>query len=67
MDEITWNYDNNNIFIGNYQLDPNVYKDVEMYKNVTVIISENIDTGEMIVSWKRQPDTENISYMLDEE
>ena len=67
MDEITWNYDNGNIYIGNYQLDPNVYKDVEMYKNVTVIISENIDTGEMVVSWKRQPVTENISYMLDEE
>ena len=67
MDEITWNYDNDNIYIGNYQLDPNIYKDVEMYKNVTVIISENIDTGEMVVSWKRQPDTKNISYMLDEE
>lgn len=66
MNEITWN-DGDDIFIGQYQLDPNVYKDVEMYKNVTVIISENIDTHEMVVSWKRQPDTEDISYMLDEE
>ena len=67
MDEIGWNYDINSIFIGEHKLDPNVYRDVEMYKNVTVIISENIDTGEMTVSWKRQPDTEDISYMLDEE
>ena len=65
MDDITWNFDENSIMIGNYELDPNIYKDVEMYKNVTVIISENIETGEMVVSWKRQENTENISDELD--
>ena len=67
MDEIGWNYDNDSIMIGNYSLDPNIYRDVQMFKNVTVIISENIETKEMNVCWKRQPDTEDISYMLDEE
>ena len=65
MDNITWDFDENSIMIGNYELDPNIYKDVEMYKNVTVIISENIETGEMVVSWKRQENTENISDELD--
>ena len=64
MDEISWNYDPNSIFIGNYQLDPHIYKDVEMYKNVTVIVSKNLDTGEMVCSWKRQPNTEDISSEL---
>ena len=60
-------YDPNSITIGEYPLDPNIYRDVEMWKNVTVIVSENIETGEMQVSWKRQEDTENISDQLEEE
>lgn len=64
MDEISWNYDPNSIFIGDCQLDSNIYRDVEMYKNATVIVSENINTGEMVCSWKRQPNTENISIQL---
>ena len=65
MDNITWNFDENPIMIGNYELDHNIYKDVEMYKNVTVIISKNIETGEMVVSWKRQENTEDISNELE--
>ena len=67
MDEISWEYDPNSIFIGNYQLDQNIYKDVEIYKNVTVIVSENIETGETVCSWKRQENTKDISYKLKEE
>jgi glycine/serine hydroxymethyltransferase len=60
-------YDPNSITVGGeYQLDPEVYRDVEMWKNVTVVVSENVETGEMQVSWKRQEDTENISDQIEE-
>lgn len=39
---------------------PSHGKDIEAYKNVTVIISERYD-GETVVSWVRQPNTEKIS------
>lgn len=39
-------------------VDPCVYKDIEVYKNVTVIISKCINCGAIDVSWKRQEDTE---------
>ena len=41
-------------------VDPCVYKDVEMYKNVTVIISKCINCGAIEIGWKRQVDTEEI-------
>lgn len=41
-------------------VDPCVYKEVEAYKNVTVIISKCIHCGEIDISWKRQEDTEEI-------
>ena len=61
------NYDYDSITIGDYPLDTSVYRDIEMWKNVTVVVSENIDTGEVILSWKRQENTENITEELDEE
>ena len=41
-------------------VDPCVYKDIEVYKNVTVIVSKCIHCGAMNISWKRQEDTEEI-------
>ena len=58
-----YNYDS--ITIGNYSLDPNIYKDIEKWKNVTVIVSQNIETGETNLSWQRQDNTENISDELE--
>lgn len=58
-------YDYDSISIGGYDLDPNVYRDVEKWKNVTVIVSENVETGEINLSWKRQDNTENISDELE--
>ena len=58
-------YDYDSVSIGGYDLDPNVYRDIEKWKNVTVIVSENIETGEINLSWKRQDDTENISDELE--
>lgn len=58
-------YDYDSITIGNYPLDPNIYKDVEKWKNVTVIVSQNIETGETNLSWQRQDNTENISDTLE--
>ena len=57
MEEINWNFDENPIMIGNYELDPDVYEDVQVYKNATVIVSKNTRTGELVCSWKRQPNT----------
>jgi hypothetical protein len=41
-------------------VDPCVYKDVEAYKNVTVIISKCINCGAIDIRWKSQEDTEEI-------
>lgn len=42
------------------ELDPCVYEDVEMYSNVTVIISRCKKCGHVEVSWMRQENTEEI-------
>lgn len=39
---------------------PCVYKDIEAYKNVTVVISKCIHCGEIDIRWWRQEDTEEI-------
>ena len=41
-------------------VDPCVYKDIEAYKNVTVVVSKCINCGAIDISWKRQEDTEEI-------
>lgn len=41
-------------------VDPCVYKDIEAYKNVTVIVSKCIHCGVIDIRWKRQEDTEEI-------
>lgn len=42
------------------ELDPCVYKDIEKYKNVTVIVSRCINCGHISISWKAQDNTERI-------
>ena len=42
------------------ELDPCIYEDVEIYKNVTVIASRCIYCGHIEISWVRQEDTEVI-------
>lgn len=42
------------------ELDPCVYEDIEMYANVTVIISRCKKCGKIEVSWLRQENTEQI-------
>lgn len=60
-------YDLDSIKIGDYPLDPNIYKDIEIWKNVTVYVSENTNTGEISLSWKRQPDTIDLMNSAEEE
>lgn len=31
----------------------------EIHRNVTVYVDENTETGEIVLSWSRQPDTED--------
>lgn len=42
------------------ELDPCLYEDIAVYKNVTVTISKCKRCGKIDVSWHRQPDTERI-------
>lgn len=42
-------------------LDPCLYEDVTMYKNVTVIVSKCKRCGHIELSWLRQENTEEIS------
>ena len=39
-----------------------VYKDIEIWKNATVVVSENMLTHEMIVSWMKQPNSEETDH-----
>lgn len=41
-------------------LDPCVYEDIEMYSNVTVVISRCKKCGNIEVSWMKQENTEEI-------
>lgn len=42
------------------KLDPCIYEDIEIYSNVTVIISRCKKCGHVEVSWMRQENTEEI-------
>ena len=42
------------------ELDPCIYKDIEMYTNVTVIISRCERCGHIDISWLKQDNTEEI-------
>ena len=43
------------------ELDPCIYEDIEMYTNVTVIVSRCKNCGHVEISWMRQDNTEEIS------
>jgi len=45
---------------GVHELDPCIYQDIEMYKNVTVIVSQCKNCGNISLSWLRQENTEEI-------
>ena len=45
---------------GMHSLDPCVYEDIEMYANVTVIVSRCKNCGHIELSWMRQENTEEI-------
>ena len=47
------------------ELDPCIYEDIEMYTNVTVVISKCIKCGHVEVTWMRQDNTEDVSYALE--
>lgn len=42
------------------ELDPCIYEDIEMYTNVTIVISRCTKCGHIEISWMRQDDTEEI-------
>lgn len=44
------------------ELDPCVYEDVEVYKNVTVTVSRCMNCGNIEISWQRQPETECLHH-----
>lgn len=46
---------------GIHELDPCIYEDIEVYRNVTVIVSRCKRCGNIVISWKRQEDTEDIT------
>jgi len=45
---------------GIHSLDPCIYEDIELHKNVTVIVSRCKNCGKISLSWLRTPDTESI-------
>ena len=42
------------------ELEPCRYEDIEIHKNVTVIVSRCKKCGHIDYQWKRQPNTESI-------
>lgn len=42
------------------ELDPCMYEDIEMYTNVTVIVSKCKNCGSIDIRWMRQEDTEEV-------
>ena len=47
------------------ELDPCIYQDAEMYKNVTVIVSKCKNCGNIDIRWLKQDDTEDVSGALE--
>ena len=45
---------------GIHELDPCVYEDIEMYANVTVVVSRCKKCGNVEISWIRQDNTEEV-------
>ena len=45
---------------GKHELEPHIYGDVEIYRNVTVIVSKCIRCGKVEIGWLRQENTEEV-------
>lgn len=45
---------------GIHELDPCVYEEIAVYRNVTVTVSRCRRCGHMDISWVRQEDTEEL-------
>lgn len=45
---------------GENELDPCVYEDMEIWRNVTVIVSRCKNCGKIELGWKRQENTERV-------
>ena len=42
------------------ELDPCIYEDIEMYTNVTVVVSRCKKCGHIEISWMKQENTEQL-------
>ena len=51
---------------GQNELDPCIYKDIEMHTNVTVIVSKCINCGHIELSGIRTEETEDIDLLKDD-
>ena len=45
---------------GHSELDPCEYEDIEVWRNVTVVVSRCIHCGHIEISWHKQDDTEEV-------
>lgn len=53
---------------GVHELDPCVYADKQVLRNVTVKVSQCIRCGRVSIEWERQSNTEEVQYgELDEQ
>lgn len=52
---------------GEHELDPCIYRDEFIARNVTVIISKCVRCGHVSFGWKEQPDTEILLDLIEDE
>lgn len=53
---------------GVHELDPCVYAEKQVLRNVTVTVSQCIHCGHVSIGWRRQDNTEEVQYdELDEQ
>lgn len=53
-------YSEGNVSLGEHELDPCVYEEVERYENVTVVISRCKKCGKLDIGWVRQDNTRKV-------
>ena len=46
---------------GEHKMDRHLYRDIQVVKNVTVVVSQCVDCGHIEISWHKQDDTEDIT------
>ena len=52
---------------GEHELDPCIYRDIQIIRNATVIISQCMKCGHVVVGWELQEDSEIILELLPDE